>query len=275
MNSMNTGRKTESDIQRIAIIYICTGKYHIFWDNFYRSSTGYLLTRHDKHYFVFTDSSSIVNSGNITVIYKKPEGFPTDSLLRFRMFSSIADRLRDYDYVYFFNSNLIFTAPVNEEIFPDNYISGLAGVIHPGYFNKHHFWFPYERDPASKAMIPHKYQNYRYYMGIFFGGRTSAFVQMSEECDRWVTDDLEKGIIAVYHDESHLNRYFIDREILELDPSYAYPEGWNIPFVPRIIILNKVIHGGPEFDKMAGISSFKKVKNKFWFIFKTLKWYFK
>ena len=273
---MKTVKKnTGTYFRKLAILYICTGKYQIFWETFYSSSKEFLLTKHHKHYFVFTDSNSITANGNITVIYKKHEGFPIDSLLRFRMFNSISDRLKDYDYVFFFNSNLNFVAPVNEEIFPDDYISGLTGVLHPGYFNKNYFWFPYERNPASKAMIAHKYSRYRYYMGIFFGGRTEAFNELSEKCDGWIRDDLKQGIIAVYHDESHLNRYFIGREILEMYPSYGYPEGWKLPFTPRIIILNKVIHGGPEFDKMAGISMMKKVINKFMFIIKTVKWYYK
>ncbi|MBN2633806.1 MAG: hypothetical protein JXR66_09640, partial [Bacteroidales bacterium] len=104
---MNTVKKVMgSDIKKIAIVYICTGNYSIFWETFYRTSMEFLLTVHQKHYFVFTDNDTITTSGNITVIFKKPEGFPVDSLLRFRMFKSISDRLKDYDYVYFFNSNL-------------------------------------------------------------------------------------------------------------------------------------------------------------------------
>ena len=260
---------------KIGIVYICTGKYHIFWEGFYSSSQKHLLNEHEKQYYVFTDTPMIVSGGNIRVIYKEPQGFPMDSLLRFEMFNGIRNELMQYDYILFFNSNMGFVSPVQEEILPDKFTSGLAGVIHPGYFNKIPFWFPYERNPYSKAFIQHGQGRYRYFMGVFIGGKTASFLELSEKCAEWIREDLNNDIIAVYHDESHLNRYFLDKEILELDPGYAYPEGWDIPFTRKIIVLNKVIHGGQAFDKLPRKAYFKRFKRKISFIVKALAWYLK
>ena len=42
------------------------------------------------------------------------------------------------------------------------------------------------------------------------------------------------------HDESQINRYVYDHPPdLVLTPSYCYPEGWDLPFTPRILALNK------------------------------------
>jgi hypothetical protein len=168
-----------------------------------------------------------------------------------------------------------FVAPVEEEIFPDNFSSGLTGVIHPGYFNKHPFWFPYERNPKSKAMINHDHKRYRYFMGVLFGGKTSSFLDLCEECAECIREDLKNEIIAVYHDESHLNHYFIDKEILELDPGYGYPEGWHIPFTPKIMNVNKVLHGGPTFDKLPRKAYFRRFRRKLRFMVQALFWYIK
>jgi hypothetical protein len=270
---MNSIGESGSAKVKIGIVFICTGDYHIFWEKFYRTSSEFLLKKHEKHYFIFTDNNSIIPDNNITVIHKKPEGFPMDSLLRYEMFNTIRNDLLKYDYVYFFNSNMIFVTPVEEEIFPDNFSSGLTGVIHPGYFNKHPFWFPYERNPQSKAMINHGYKRYRYFMGVLFGGKTSSFLDLCEKCAKSIREDLENGIIAVYHDESHLNRYFLEREILELDPGYGYPEGWHIPFTPRIMILNKVLYGGPAFDKLPRKAYFRRFRRKLKFTVQALFWY--
>lgn len=260
-------------VSRIGILYICTGEYHIFWNEFYRTSKEFLLAKHIKHFFVFTDSDLIKQDNDVTVIYRKTGGFPMDSLLRFEMFTGIGKDLMQYDYVYFFNSNMCFVGPVGEEIFPVRQSSGLTGVIHPGYFNKHPFWFPYERNPQSKAVINHGYLKYKYFMGCLFGGKTSSFLNMCEKCKESIKKDLENGIIAVYHDESHLNHYFLDKEILELDPDYAYPEGWNLPFTPRIMILNKVIHGGPAFNKLPNNTFLKRLRRKLKFSIEALSWY--
>jgi len=37
---------------KIAVMYICTGKYECFWDEFYRTSEQYFYPDIDKHYFV-------------------------------------------------------------------------------------------------------------------------------------------------------------------------------------------------------------------------------
>ena len=50
---------------------------------------------------------------------------------------------------------------------------------------------------------------------------------MIDELDRNVSIDLEKDIIAIWHDESHMNRYFVDNKPKTLKPNYAYPENWQ------------------------------------------------
>jgi len=74
---------------KIGILYICTGKYDIFWKDFYLSSEKYLLKNHEKHYFVFTDSKTIfdaANNKNIHVIYQKNLGWPNNALMRYHIF---------------------------------------------------------------------------------------------------------------------------------------------------------------------------------------------
>ena len=57
-----------------------------------------------------------------------------------------------------------------------------------------------------------------------------------------VNRDLHKNHIAVWHDESHLNRYFIDHPPKTLSPSYSYPERLKLPF-PKIILALDKNHG--------------------------------
>lgn len=260
---------------RVAILYICTGPYSIFWKQFFDSAQQFLLPGTEKYYFVFTDNTAIVPGGNVRVIHQAHLGFPHGTLIRFDLFLEIEEPLRKFDYIYFFNSNMHFVAPVGSEIIPVNSNPGLVGTIHPGYYKSHPIWFPYERNPDSTAFFERKSGRYRYFMGGLNGGTSEAFLKLSRECSRNIHFDLENNIIAVYHDESHLNCYFADKDVLELSPSYGYPEGWELPFVPKIIIMNKILHGGEYFNKFPNRSFIEKFRNRAKQLMGGVFWYLK
>ena len=44
---------------KVAALYIATGKYTVFWPEFYESAEQYLLRDCEVHYFVFTDAAAL------------------------------------------------------------------------------------------------------------------------------------------------------------------------------------------------------------------------
>ena len=67
---------------------------------------------------------------------------------------------------------------------------------------------------------------------------------MAEVLADRVTRDLDNGVIALWHDESQMNRYLIDNPpTLSLTPSYCFAEEHmgnpNYPYEPKIIALKK------------------------------------
>jgi len=60
-------------------------------------------------------------------------------------------------------------------------------------------------------------------------------VHFINELDKNINIDLDNDVIALWHDESQLNRYIIGKEYKLLDPGYIYPEGWDLPFKAKII----------------------------------------
>lgn len=237
---------------KVGILYICTGRYAVFWERFYRSAEKFLLTEPDieKHYFIFTDADVLENESNIHKYFKKPQGFPSDSIKRFRMFLAIKEDLKKMDFVFFLNANMNFVQYVGKEILPFTSPSGLMGVLHPGYAHSPKEELPYERNPNSTAFIPYiEGHTYRYFMGGFNGGKTEQFLAMCEVCDSNIREDTEKNIVACFHDESHINAYFLKREILILSPEYGFPEDLDTPYAQKVIILNKAKHYGDYFVK--------------------------
>lgn len=251
---------------KIAILYICTGKYDVFWKGFYTSSEKYFLPSHHKEYFVFTDNDISPVNERVHPIHQEKLGWPYDTLMRFKMFHSIDDRLKYFDLIFFLNANMRFLTPVTDEILPSKK-EGLLMVKHPGFFNKERKEFTYETNPLSLAYISEN-EGEHYFMGGFNGGWANDYLTLIETLNSNINKDLQNGIIALWHDESHLNSYMIGKRAKILNPDHGYPEGWEIPFEKKVIILDKSKLGGHSFlrEETKG-SFFKRVLYKirnFW-----------
>ena len=231
---------------KVAILYICTGNYSVFWEGFYKSSELNFLPEYAKHYFVFTDDEQIITDETICVfkIFQKKLGWPFDTLFRFKMFDTIKNKLKHYDYIFFFNANIRFLKTIGSHILP-NETERLLCVLHPGFYNKQRDTFTYETDIKSTAYIPSN-KGEHYYMGGFNGGIAHDYLTMISILNENIDIDLKNEKIAIWHDESHLNAYLIDKSKKILTPSYGYPEDWKLPFEPIVIILDKNKWGGHD-----------------------------
>ena len=82
-------------MMKVAILYICTGRYAQFFDGFYKSAEQYLLQGVEKRYFVFTDQEQLTEAANVELLIRPCRGFPEDSLFRFDRFLEIKDKLKE------------------------------------------------------------------------------------------------------------------------------------------------------------------------------------
>ena len=256
---------------KVAVLYICTGKYNCFFKRFYDSCEKYFLKdTAELKYFVFTDDMNLTNAENVKIIKKECKGFPMDSLLRFDMFLSLENELKDFDYTFFFNANMEFVNYVGKEMLPEQ--EGLTAVISPGFFNKPSFMYPYERNKRSTAYIKPRDKEYTYFAGGINGGRTNDYMELAKTCLKNTHDDLDNGIIAMLHDESHLNKYLHGKNCLKLSPAYAYPEVWKLPFEPKIIIRDKT-KISQYFNKGRDHSVIGRLKKASRILYRAIIWY--
>lgn len=227
-------------MNRIAILYICTGVYSVFWKDFYESYENNFLKNSLKEYYVFTDDTDIVfkEKNNVHIIYQKSLGWPNNTLKRFHIFSRIFDELREFDYIFFMNANCQCVDQITEEEFlPVD--KELLVVKHPGFYDKDSDEYTYDRNPKSTAYIPYGKGDY-YICGGVNGGKSDAFLQLMKSLMKNIDLDIQNNVIAIWHDESHINKYILEREDYSiLSPSYCYPEGWDLPFCEKIRIRNK------------------------------------
>ncbi|XP_046949676.1 histo-blood group ABO system transferase 2-like [Lynx rufus] len=107
--------------------------------------------------------------------------------------------------------------------------SPLFGTLHPGFYGVAREAFTYERRPQSQAHVPRDEGDF-YYAGGFFGGSVAEVLRLTSACHQATVVDRAHGIEAVWHDESHLNRYLLDHKPTKvLSPEYLWDEqllGW-------------------------------------------------
>lgn len=242
-----------SALTNVGLLYICVGKYDIFFNQFYKSFQRNFLPGAKKIYFVFTDSEKLKNQyrNNPSVIFITivKKGWPYDTLLRNRYFFQHFEKFQGMNYLFFCNANML----CNEVIYLNDLGLGtgntLCGVLHPYYFQETADKFIVEKTLQCHAYF-HEYeipQLKHYFQGCFYGGEYEHFRELVNTIHEWTEDDLRENRIPIWNDESYLNRYFFEKNPYTLHPGFAYPGNAIIPFQKKMINLDKVKFGGHDF----------------------------
>ncbi len=230
---MIPGRSQASN-EKIGLCITATGKYNDYIPQLIQSAREWFFKGHTVTYFVFTDG--ILDLGeDVKRIDQKKLGWPYDSMMRCDMYLNSRELFKDCDYLFSLDADMVFVADVGEEILGD-----LVGTRHPLYYQEHRVYrLPYEVRKNSTACVIKKLAKC-YFAGAFYGGKKKSFLQLLSTISDRVKTDLNHDIMAIWHDESHLNRYFMEYppDVI-LSPSYCYPEGWTIPFQKRIQTIDK------------------------------------
>ena len=257
----------------IAILYICTGCYNQFFKGFYESCEKNFLIQTDKTYFVWTDDDHLADGrSNVRIYHKECAGFPADSLFRFEMFLQAEQEIMKYDYVYFFNANAMCIESIGNEILPDE--SGLSMGIWGGKrLHQHPMFYPYERNRKSLAYVAPYGKDYTYFMGGLNGGRPKEYLEMVRTLSVNIRDDYDRGIIALVHDESHINAYMRSHPCKILPVELNRPEEWADEHTK--LIFREKTHIDPYFNKGRKTSLYARFKKGTTILFNAIRWYIK
>lgn len=217
---------------KVGLLVMATGKYIQFVPPLISSARNFFCTEQDVTYFVFTDQpTDHIAAQDIKFIHQKRLGWPFDTMHRFLVYLKNWESLKDMDYLFACDADMRFVDTVGDEI-----LSDLVGTQHPGFVNKRG---SYETNPISTACVQRNEGTY-YFAGGFYGAKNDEFLKLLQTLTHNIDIDLKKNFIAVWHDESHLNRYFIDNPPTKmLSPEYCYPESWKLPYKKRLLALDK------------------------------------
>ena len=215
---------------------MATGRYICFWEEFYRTAKDFLFKNHEVHFYVMTDAEKIYDEEN-TNVHKysyQPLKWPDSVMKKFETLLISKEDASEMDYLFHFNANMKFVAPIGDEILPSKENGYLSVCPWVDFLGKNNNDFPYERNPESAAYIPYGDGKY-YFMAGLIGGRTKEYFEMCEICDAWAKQDVTNGVIPVCHDESIFNKFFLDKNPLIISPEYCFPQNWKIKGVGKPI----------------------------------------
>jgi len=231
---------------KVSICFIGTGKYLEFLPKYYENIEKYFLPGVDKTFLVFTDGELKDYPFNIIPYYQEHLDWPYITLTRFGIIQRASDYIRKTDWFVFLDADALVVDTITEAEF-FNSDKPFFGVHHPCHYLKMqpHNKMPgaFETNPKSTACIKDTDDTSVYYQGCLWGGRVPDVLEMVDELNLRVNKDLEDGVIAVWHDESQLNKFYCEKKefVHTLGPEFAYPEVFSnsCNFEPKIVHLAK------------------------------------
>jgi hypothetical protein len=237
----------------LTIFSVATDKYLSYWIDLVDSYFANENTECQVQWLLLTDDASSIPEttkqllgSNLVVRDIKHSPWPFPTLLRYQYILDSLHTVNNSDFVYLDADMLIvskeFISTVKEALGRSN----LVMVRHPGFYResgvelikfycKHPKFIvkdlilrlrqgsigTWESNRESSAFVPRPLRNEYVCGGIWFGKKT-AIEEMCILLSRSIENDLANGVIAKFHDESHLNHFYSYNEITTMDPALCF-----------------------------------------------------
>lgn len=231
---------------KITLLIIATHKYIKFLPKLIESINKYWMTDLTTDLHIFTNrikdcdlllSQTDYDRGVISYHEVEHGPWPAATLYRFHFFKRYMRHI-DGHYVFYIDADTILTSPIGKDI-----LSPRTVVQHCGFVNGGGSW---ETNQKSRSFTPMSLRK-TYYGGGFWGCDLVNFKMFIDRAVDMLDEDLSKGIMPVWHDESVLNSYMASAEPTKvLSPSYHYPENnpriwnsWKEDYPCKVLLLDK------------------------------------
>ncbi|XP_042579715.1 globoside alpha-1,3-N-acetylgalactosaminyltransferase 1-like isoform X2 [Cyprinus carpio] len=210
----------------IATTVFALGKYTRFLKDFLESAEEHYFVGFRVHFYLFTDQPEEVPNVKLgQERYLTVKTLPSMnrwqdiSMSRMEILEKLIENelASEADYIFCLDVDTKFYGRWGVES-----LGRLVGVIHPWFFNVPRFLFTYEHRPKSQAYIPAGKGDF-YYTGAAFGGSLKDVHNLTKTCREQMNIDTANSIEALWHEESHLNKYFLyNKPSKLLSPEYLW-----------------------------------------------------
>lgn len=210
----------------VSFLVVATGPYNQFIPKLIASAV--INLKFEYEIVVFTDRPHQYPYPNVKVVEVEHLGWPRMPLLRFELFSKHLDKING-EYAFSMDAE----ARVVDEIRSHELVEERVGTLHRNIMRPRS-QFNYESREESTAYIAEN-EGEQYFAGGFIGGTKEEFGNIARALTKNIRADIQNGIRAIWGDESHINRYFIDNKPTKiLPPNYMCAVG-NAYLIPKII----------------------------------------
>jgi hypothetical protein len=253
-------------IKTLGVISVATNIYLEYWKSQARSVAKNIGPNLDVTLHIFTDQPEEAERfgselENVKVVGHRIPAYrwPEATLYRYRIFNSAKDELTQ-DVLMYLDADMIVHTPLHANDFQTQSGSGVTLVRHPGYYRpsflrriRLYVSTPkfalgdlysvartggigaWETNPKSEAFVPKNLRK-QYFCGGTWWGYRNEFLELVAELDRHVTQDEKAGVMAKWHDESHINWWGANHEHETKDPRYCYSVSYKwLSDLPMII----------------------------------------
>ncbi|XP_067873557.1 alpha-1,3-galactosyltransferase 2-like isoform X2 [Heterodontus francisci] len=218
----------------IGLTVFAVGKYlDLYLEGFLMSADKHFMPGFSVIYYVFVDDllklKGLRLSGRRKVKsfkVEKHKRWQDISMFRMKTISKlIDDHIRhEANYVFCFDVDQRFEGRFGTET-----LSESVALLHAWFYRRPKFLYSYDLNPHSAAYMGTTAGDF-YYHAAVFGGTWQCVKNLTETCHRGIMQDKQNNVEALWHDESHLNKYFwLHKPTKVLSPEYCWDRkiGWR------------------------------------------------
>ena len=238
---------------KVGILTIATGAYLEYWNDMITSAQVNLKnSTHEITFHVFTERHEDAKEMTQNIasfqfnVHEIPSyGWPEATLFRYRIIERFKDQYQE-DVLMHLDADMLIRANFLDQIEFDELIGGVGLVAHPGFWRpkggkrmKLYLRYPrilfsdvrnlflygglgtWETRKQLKAYVKRSNRQ-RYVCGGSWLGLRCNLLSLIEICAERVDQDIALEQMAIWHDESHLNRWAAENKFTLLSPSYCY-----------------------------------------------------
>lgn len=253
----------ERETLTLGVLTIATNVYIDYWEDMVISLESTLEVGQTCVAHVFTEQVERANSfakklTKVSVQVHEIQAYrwPDATIRRYEVFSKFSN-LINQDVVMHLDADMIILENIFEDLFDAVQEKDVALIAHPGFWNRKFVLMirikailtrsksingSWESRPESEAYVDPNSRKPYVCGGIWFG-KNKAIFNLIKQLAESVEIDRNNAIMAVWHDESHLNQWASKNDFVLLSPEFCFVSEYEHlkRLKPKILAVTKKI----------------------------------